>query len=125
MKITGIQFDLKWEDKSPITSVCANCSRPQRRNAVHWWFCRRCLPLGSSMNAAAIDDTETGETRDFLAGRRANGNLPSGWTGEAQILPGDRPIEVSSSIRRGQRSRRYEKIFPFTPGGESANYSGW
>ena len=123
MKITGIQFDLKWEEKSPnherVRELLAEAA-PEPGSLV---VLPEMFASGFSMNAAAIDDTETGETRDFLS-RTARESGIYLQAGLVRRNSAGRPANQSIVFDpEGTEVARYEKIFPFTPGGESAAYA--
>lgn len=124
MNIIGIQIDSVWEDK-PASHARARAliekAAPAPRSLV---VLPEMFATGFSMDVAAIDDGASGETQAFLSRLAAEMGIyllggvvtrePNGGRGRNEAVVYD---------PSGREHARYQKLQPFTFGGESANYA--
>ena len=122
MKLAGMQIDIKWEDKRAnhdrVSQMLATAETVPGSLVV----LPEMFATGFSMNAAAIDDTESGESQPFLGAVAAHHGI---WiqAGLVRKRADGRPTNQSVVFDpAGNEVASYEKIFPFSPGGELENY---
>ena len=122
MKIYGLQIDSIWENKAPNhakVSALLDRANPVAGSLV---VLGEMFASGFSMNVAAIHDSDTHETQNFLARTAAERGI--------FLLGGVVTKDVSGLGRNesviyspeGKEIARYCKLQPFTLGGEKANY---
>jgi omega-amidase len=123
MKLAGLQIDIEWEDK------VANHDQVARRLAAAGFEPGTLVVLpemfatGFSMNAAGIDDTETQASQSFLR-RMATTHQIWIQAGLVTRRTDGRPANQSVVYDpTGTEVARYDKIFPFAPGGELEHYA--
>ncbi len=122
MKIYGLQIDSVWESKTPnhdkITSLLDR-AKPETGSLV---VLAEMFASGFSMNVAAIHDSDTHETQNFLSLTAAEHKvfLIGGIvTKDASGLGRNESVCYSPE---GKELARYCKLQPFTLGGEKAAY---
>ncbi len=126
MKIYGLQIDSVWENKAPnhdkITGLLDR-AKPEAGSLV---VIAEMFASGFSMNVAAIDDSDSRETQDFLARTAAErkvfllgGVVTKDASGLAKELGRNESVVYSPE---GVEVARYCKLQPFTPAGEKTNY---
>jgi omega-amidase len=122
MKIYGVQLDIAWEDKVANHRKARNLletTPPERGSLV---LLPEMFDTGFTMEVARVSDEKTGVTRKFLAdlahdlgvyvvGGFVNSDSKSGRNEAAVFDP------------QGKEILRYQKIHPFTRGGEARAYS--
>ncbi len=123
MNIYALQFDIAWEDKAAnhrTVEQLLQSSAPVPGSIV---VLPEMFATGFSMNLTATDDTASGQTLRFVRSMA----LQYGVTVVAGLvnrhhsgLGLNQSIAISPS---GEELARYDKIFPFTPGGEAAHYA--
>ncbi|HEV8379829.1 MAG TPA: carbon-nitrogen family hydrolase [Tepidisphaeraceae bacterium] len=122
MKIYGVQLDIAWEDKAAnhtkVRRLLENF-RPEKGSLV---VLPEMFDTGFTMEVAKVSDEKSGMTRKFLAdlanelgvwvmGGFVNSDSKSGRNEAAVFDP------------QGKEVVRYQKIHPFTRGGEARCYS--
>jgi omega-amidase len=122
MKMYGVQLDIAWEDKA------ANHARvrkllektpPERGSLV---LLPEMFDTGFTMEVAKVSDEKTGMTRQFLA----NLSRDLGVFVVAGFVNSDSQSgrnEAAVFDPEGNEVLRYQKIHPFTRGGEARCYS--
>lgn len=122
MKIYGLQIDSVWENKAPnhakVTALLDRAN-PEAGSLV---VLGEMFASGFSMNVAAIHDSETRETQDFLSRTAAEHKvflIGGVVTKDASGLGRNESVVYSPE---GKEIARYCKLQPFTLGGEKANY---
>lgn len=122
MKIYGLQIDSVWENKAPnhdkITALLHR-AKPEAGSLV---VIAEMFASGFSMNVAAIHDSDTQETQDFLSRTAAEHKvflLGGVVTKDASGLGRNESVVYSPE---GLEIARYCKLQPFTLGGEKAAY---
>jgi len=122
VKIYGVQLDIAWEDKKANHARVRKLleqGRPEKGALV---VLPEMFDTGFTMNVTGVSDEKSGETRKFLAelakefgvwvmGGFANSDARGGKNEAAVIDP------------QGREVVRYQKIHPFTRGGEAKHYS--
>ncbi|HEV8292611.1 MAG TPA: carbon-nitrogen family hydrolase [Tepidisphaeraceae bacterium] len=122
MKIYGVQLDIAWEDKQANHDKVRKLlekTRPEKGSLV---VLPEMFDTGFTMEVAKVSDEKTGVTRKFLAdlakelgvwvmGGFVNSDAKSGRNEAAVFDP------------QGKEAARYQKIHPFTRGGEARCYS--
>ncbi len=123
MKIYGLQWDIRWEDKPGNFEIVRRLTRqaaPERGSLV---VLPEMFATGFSMNAVAIAEDCDGHTEQFLSG------LASSL--QCSVLAGAAIRDTDGRPRNkclvfgpdGKLAASYTKIRPFNPGGESAHYT--
>lgn len=122
MKIYGLQIDSVWEDKAPnhakITSLLER-AKPEAGSLV---VIAEMFASGFSMDVAAIHDSYTHETQNFLSRTAAERKvflIGGVVTKDASGLGRNESVVYSPE---GKEVARYCKLQPFTLGGEKAAY---
>jgi len=124
MKIALCQFDIAWEDKA------ANFKKVSALLDGEQHLCRDALILlpelfsvGFSMNVATICEDETRPTERFLAetARRFNSHVTGGVV--TRGADGKGRNESVTFAPDGSELARYEKMQPFSLGGELEHYT--
>ena len=122
MKIYGLQIDSVWENKAPnhakVTALLDRAN-PETGSLV---VLGEMFASGFSMNVAAIHDSDTRETQDFLSRTAAKHKvflIGGVVTKDASGLGRNESVVYSPE---GKEIARYCKLQPFTLGGEKANY---
>lgn len=122
MKVIGIQPDVVWEDKpanhAKVRSMIEK-AEPQPGTLV---VLPEMFATGFSMNVAAIQDSDTNATQEFLAQTAAEFRIYL-LGGVVTKHPNGRGINQSVMYSaNGREVARYSKLHPFTLGGESDHY---
>jgi predicted amidohydrolase len=122
MQVIGLQLDIVWENKSANHAkllAMIESARPQPGALV---VLPEMFATGFSMNVAAIHDSDSRETQDFLAQTAADYRiyLLAGVVTKDEGGRGRNECVVYSPD--GHEIARYCKLQPFTLGGESDNY---
>src|SRR5881397_3666807 len=118
MKIYGVQLDIAWEDKSTNHQQVRKLlekTPPERGSLL---LLPEMFDTGFTMEVAKVTDENTGITRKFLSalardleifvvGGLINSDAKSGKNEAVVFDP------------QGQEMSRYQKIHPFTRGGEA------
>jgi omega-amidase len=124
LTVYACQTDIVWEDKpanfARVSALLAD-TPPEPGGLI---VLPEMFATGFSMNAAAIaEDIETGETAAFLAGlaRQYRCHVLGGFVtvGDAGKRPRNEAVLYAPD---GTRTGHYAKQYPFTLGGEKANY---
>ncbi|MDX2031390.1 MAG: nitrilase-related carbon-nitrogen hydrolase [Blastocatellia bacterium] len=123
MNIIGIQLDSTWENK-PASHASARAlivkAAPAPRSLV---VLPEMFATGFSMDVAAIDDGASGETQGFLSSLAAElGIYLLGGVVTRDPASGRGRNEAVVYDPAGREHARYQKLQPFTFGGESASY---
>src|SRR3954468_19561674 len=122
MKIYGVQLDIAWEDKAANhrkVRQLLDKARPDKGSLV---VLPEMFDTGFTMEVAKVSDEKAGTTRKFLGelardlgvyviGGLVNSDSKSGKNEAAVFDPS------------GAEILRYQKIHPFTRGGEARCYS--
>lgn len=122
MKIYGLQIDSIWENKAPNhakVSALLDRAKPVAGSLV---VVGEMFASGFSMNVAAIHDSDSHETQEFLSRTAAEHKiylLGGVVTKDASGLGRNESVVYSPE---GKEIARYCKLQPFAPGGEKANY---
>lgn len=122
MKIYGLQIDSVWENKAANhakVSALLDRAKPEAGSLV---VLGEMFASGFSMNVAAIQDSDSRETQDFLVSTAAKHKiflLGGIVTKDASGLGRNESVVYSPE---GVELSRYCKLQPFTLGGETANY---
>ncbi len=122
MKIYGLQIDSVWENKAANhdkVSALLDRAKPEAGSLV---VLGEMFASGFSMNAAAIHDSDSHETQDFLSRKAAEYKvflLGGVVTKDVSGLGRNESVVYSPE---GKEIARYCKLQPFTLGGEKANY---
>jgi predicted amidohydrolase len=122
MKLYCVQHDIVWENKrANFTRVEALLAKT-RAEPGSLVLLPEMFATGFSMNAKAIEEKRGGETEQFLAAaaKKFNVFLLGGFVAAQAGGKGFNQCVVFSPD--GSEVARYNKIQPFTPGGESDNY---
>ena len=123
MDVIGCQLDIVWEDKPANhdqVRALLEAAEPSRGSLI---LLPEMFATGFSMNVAAISDSRSRETQDFLAGTAVKYGV--------YLLGG---VVTTSADGRGRNEcvvfspdgvevSRYCKLHPFTPGGEAQHYA--
>jgi len=123
MKLSGLQIDIEWENKGFNHDRVAGMIAAAAPEPGSLFVLPEMFATGFSMNAAAIDDTETRETQSFLSelARRHGIWLQAGLVRRrADGRPTNQSVVYNPT---GDEVASYQKIFPFTPGGELDSYA--
>lgn len=123
MKIFGVQFDIVWEDKPANHAKVRALLEAERPEPGSLVVLPEMFATGFSMNVPGIDDTETRETQEFL--RQTAIDLGVYLLGGVVTRHASgRGLNQSVVYDpNGAAIARYDKIFPFTPGGELDHYA--
>lgn len=123
MQIFGLQFDIAWEEKAAnhqtVTRILESSPPPAGSLVV----LPEMFATGFSMNLSATDDTDSGESWQFVrsTAQRFGVTLVAGLvTRHKSGLGLNQSVAVSPD---GLELARYDKIFPFAPGGEARHYA--
>jgi predicted amidohydrolase len=122
MKVIGLQIDISWENKRANHAkarAMIESARPQPGSLV---VLPEMFATGFSMNVAAIHDSDSRETQDFLAGAAADYRVYLLGGVVTKDLSGRGRNECVVYSPEGVEVARYCKLQPFTLGGESDNY---
>lgn len=122
MKIYGLQIDSVWENKAPNHAKVAALLDRANPEAGSLVVLGEMFASGFSMNVAAIHDSETHETQNFLASTAVERGvylLGGVVTKDASGLGRNESVVYSPE---GKEIARYCKLQPFTPAGEKDNY---
>jgi len=122
MKIYGVQLDIAWEDKPANHAKVRKLlekTPPERGSLV---LLPEMFDTGFTMEVAKVSDEKTGVTRKFLADlSRDLGVYVVGGFVNSDSKSGRN--EASVFDPQGKELARYQKIHPFTRGGEARAYS--
>lgn len=123
MKVVCCQLDIVWENKAANHATVRgllDASAPPRGSLV---LLPEMFATGFSMNVAAVSDTDSRETYDFLARTAADYHvyLAGGIVQTARDRRGLNECLVFSPD--GVEVARYCKLHPFTYAGESQHYA--
>ena len=122
MKIYGLQIDSVWENKAANHAKVAALLDRAKPEAGSLVVLGEMFASGFSMNVAAIHDSGTRETQNFLASTAAERGvylLGGVVTKDAGGLGRNESVVYSPE---GKEVARYCKLQPFTPAGEKDNY---
>ncbi|MFN0086716.1 MAG: nitrilase-related carbon-nitrogen hydrolase [Blastocatellia bacterium] len=124
MNIIGIQIDSAWENKSASHARARALIEEAAPKPGSLVVLPEMFATGFSMNVAEIDDGASGETQGFLSSLAAEMGIyllggvvtrePGGGRGRNEAVVYD---------PSGREHARYQKLQPFTLGGESANFA--
>lgn len=122
MKIYGVQLDIAWEDKAAnhkkVRTLLENAP-PERGSLV---LLPEMFDTGFTMEVAKVSDEKSGITRKFLADLAGEfGVFVVGGLVNSDSKAGKN--EASAFDPEGKEIIRYQKIHPFTRGGEARAYS--
>jgi predicted amidohydrolase len=122
MKIYGVQLDIAWEDKPANHAKVRKLLQktpPERGSLV---LLPEMFDTGFTMEVAKVSDEKTGVTRKFLADlARDLGVYVVGGFVNSDAKSGRNEAGVFDP--QGKELERYQKIHPFTRGGEARAYS--
>jgi omega-amidase len=122
MKVYCVQLDIVWEEKQPNHQKVAQmlaASRPEPGSLV---ILPEMFATGFSMDVAAVTDSNSDETLDFLSSTAAAHEVFI-LAGLVTSGPNERGRNQAVVIDpNGEELIRYAKIQPFSPGGESEHY---
>ncbi|MBI3946749.1 MAG: carbon-nitrogen family hydrolase [Armatimonadetes bacterium] len=122
MRVYACQFDIAWEDKpanfAKVRRMLRGAAIPRGSLVV----LPEMFAVGFSMNVAGIWEDEEGPTHRFLreTARELGVFILGGVVARAPEGPGRNLAVVYSPT--GERVASYQKIHPFTSGGETAHY---
>lgn len=124
MKIIGVQIDSVWENKAANHAKALTLLDKAQPPAGSLVILSEMFATGFSMNVAAIHDSDSQETQNFLSRTAADYNV--------FLLGGVVTKDASGRGRNeavvyqpdGSELARYCKIHPFTLGGEKDHYVG-
>jgi omega-amidase len=123
MKVIGLQPDVVWENKSANhakVQAMIEKAEPQPGTLV---VLPEMFATGFSMNVAAIHDSDSRETQDFLSHTAAEYRIYL-LGGVVTKHPNGRGInQCVVYAPDGREIARYSKLHPFTLGGESDHYA--
>jgi omega-amidase len=123
MKVIGLQPDVAWENKSAnharVRSLIEK-AEPQPGSLV---VLPEMFATGFSMNVETIDDSESGETQDFLAQTAAEYRIYLLGGVVTRHANGRGINQCVVYATDGRELARYSKMQPFTLGGESDHYA--
>lgn len=122
MKIIGVQLDTVWENKAANHAKVLALLDQAQAPAGSLVVLSEMFATGFSMNVAAIHDSESHETQDFLSQVAADYKifLLGGVVTKDQSGRGRNEAVVYSPA--GEEITRYCKLHPFTLGGEAEHY---
>jgi omega-amidase len=123
MRLAGLQMDIAWENKSVNHQRVAGMLEEARPEPGTLVVLPEMFATGFSMNAAQIDDTATGETQHFLTELARKHQI---WLQAGLVRQREDGRPTNQSVvydPQGAEVSSYEKIFPFTLGGELQNYA--
>jgi len=122
MKIYGVQLDIAWEDKAANHAKVRKLlekAPPERGSLL---LLPEMFDTGFTMEVAKVSDEKTGITRRFLADlARDFGIFVVGGFVNSDAKSGKNEAAVFDP--QGHEIARYQKIHPFTRGGEARCYS--
>ena len=123
MKVIGLQFDIEWEDKAANFATVRRLldkAQPERGSLV---ALPEMFATGFSMNAASIAETSGGETEAFLSrtSREFQVTLLAGVA--VRDRDGQARNKALAYAPDGELVCSYDKLRPFTPGGEDQHYA--
>lgn len=122
MKIYGLQIDSIWENKAANHAKVAALLDRARPEAGSLVVLGEMFATGFSMNVAAIDDSDSRETQDFLSRTAAERKV---FLLGGVVTKGAGGLGRNESVvysPEGKEVARYCKLQPFTPAGEKDNY---
>lgn len=122
MKIYGLQIDSVWETKAPNHDKVRALLDRAKPDAGSLVVLGEMFATGFSMNVAAIHDSDSLETQNFLSRTAADRKiflLGGIVTKDASGLGRNESVVYSPE---GNEIARYCKLQPFTLGGEKANF---
>lgn len=121
MNITCCQLDIAWEDRPANFATVRRMLEAARPPAGSLVVLPEMFSTGFSMNIPRIHDGRK-QTREFLAQIAIEFGVDI-LAGLVTCAPDSRGQNIAVLIdREGKQAGRYQKIHPFTPGGESAVY---
>jgi predicted amidohydrolase len=122
MKIYGVQLDIAWENKSGNHTKVRRLlekTRPEKGSLV---VLPEMFDTGFTMEVGKVSDEKTGLTRKFLADlAKEMGIWVTGGFVNSDARSGKNEAAVFDP--QGKEVTRYQKIHPFTRGGEARCYS--
>jgi omega-amidase len=122
MKIIGLQLDTVWENKAANHEKVLTLLDQASPSPGSLLVLSEMFATGFSMNVAAIHDSDSHQTQDFLAQVAADYKiyLLGGVVTKDQSGRGRNEAVVYSPA--GEEIARYCKLHPFTLGGEAEHY---
>ncbi len=122
MIVVGCQFDMKWEDKQGSFEVARQLLRETLPPANALVVFPEMFSTGFSMDVEKIAEGESREAEAFL--QSVSREYGVATLGGVVNLEGDGMGRNQSVVFAPNASEisRYNKIFPFSPGGESKRY---
>lgn len=122
MKIIGLQLDTVWENKAANHAKALALLDQVRPPAGSLVVLSEMFATGFSMNVAAIQDSESCETQDFLSRTAASREIYLLGGVVTQDKNGRGRNEAVVYAPDGRELARYCKLHPFTLGGEAEHY---
>jgi predicted amidohydrolase len=123
MKIACCQFDIAWEQKQTNHDRVATLLRQAELPAGSLVLLPEMFATGFSMNVAEIEDGQDHATQAFLTGmsRELKFNILAGIVSLAPNGTGYN--EAIAVDPQGKETARYQKLHPFSFGGENKHYT--
>jgi len=123
MKVIGLQLDSVWENKAANHAKVRSLLERARPEPEALVVLPEMFATGFSMNVAAIDDTKSRETQDFLARAAAEFKIYLAGGVVTTNANGRGLNQCAVYSPDGNELARYSKMQPFTLGGESDHYA--
>lgn len=123
MNVLAVQLDIVWEDKAANHQKVRQLLEQAQPAPGALVVLPEMFATGFSMRAAALSDTASQATQQFLAGTAKTFGvyLAGGVVSDGQAGLGRNECVVYDP--HGRELARYCKLHPFTYGGESAHYA--
>ncbi len=122
MKVFGLQLDIVWENKAANHEKVREMIEKARPQPGSFFVLPEMFATGFSMNVAAIHDTDSRETQDFLSQTAADYRIYLLGGVVIKDAEGRGRNECVTYFPDGREIARYSKLHPFTLGGESKYY---
>ncbi|MBK7599048.1 MAG: carbon-nitrogen family hydrolase [Acidobacteria bacterium] len=122
MKVCALQFDIVWENKRPNHDKVRwmlDHARPEKGSLV---VLPEMFATGFSMNVAAIHDSDTLETHEFMSHLAADYRVYLNGGVVVRDISGRGRNDSVLFDPRGNEIARYSKIQPFSIAGETNHY---
>ncbi len=122
MRVIGLQLDSVWENKAANHAKVRSLLERIKPEPQALVVLPEMFATGFSMNVRGIDDTESRETQDFLAGIAAEYKIYLAGGVVTTNAEGRGLNQCVVHAPDGSELARYSKMQPFTLGGESDHY---
>ncbi len=123
MRVAAIQHDIAWQDKAANFAHLEPLLARSAKAGAHLALLPEMFATGFSMDTASVAEGRDGPTTAFLRGQAARHGVAIGGSFACLPRAGDRPVNRFLLARPDGTTVHYDKVHPFSFGGEDAHYA--